>query len=322
VTSTSVRPIVSRQLSVLEPPDRRQTVRIAVLLLAAALVAGCAGGAASPTPPSSASAAPSVGASGGASASAAPPSPPAAATGSAASSAGGQAAVDAAHALLAASSARFDLTSGSVRADGTSQATARASGEVNPARDLGAMRYMLFPDDPANPLATAFEVRWSPSDFWFAQPDSTGDASTWQHAPRVDARDMAFVGRVQEEPLALVRFAAAADASAFEPLPAEELEGRQAERWLIRVPTSLTEPAYVPPDVYAGFEEAYGIDHLPLEVWLVDGAVARTGYVLSRTSATSEEGNRVQTWYDWSDVGAKLDIEVPPTGTIVEAGGA
>lgn len=230
-------------------------------------------------------------------------------------------AVAAARSFLAESSARFELRIDRFKPDLPDELTALASGRVDPADDRGSMTYELLPDEPADsPMALPpFDIVWDATDFWTtAGPDALD--GTWQHVTRERSPEMALIGRVNEEPLALVRFAAEADPATIEALPAAVLDGVAHERWLIHVPVAVARAAYVPPETYLAFDTIFAIDALPLEVWLLDGRIARVGYVLEREKAPYGGPDRIETWYAWSEVGEPMDLVIPPAGKIVEVG--
>ena len=219
--------------------------------------------------------------------------------------------------LLEQTSARFELDYKRFRADETLQ-VAVANGVINPAGDRGSMRYDLFPDDaPDTPFRIGADLVWSADDWWgkLEKPE-------WTHAGREEAPDRAnIIGRVQEEPLALVRFAANADPETIVPLPPAALDGRPADRWLVTVPVAATKAAFVPPDSYLGFAQIFDRDDLPLEVWLIDGRIVRLGYVLEREKSPAGVPDRHETWYDWSEVGDPIELVIPPEGDVREMGG-
>ena len=229
---------------------------------------------------------------------------------------------DAVDALLASDSAAFELVVTRFKPDVPGELTAAASGVVDPAGDRGQMRFELFPNDPdGSPFAIgAFDIAWSPTDYWTkAGPDELEGA--WQHTTRAAAPGMALIGRVNEEPLALLRLASAAEPDEVEALKPAQLNGQPAERWLIPVPADRAGDTFVPPDTYLAFSQIFGRPDLPLEVWLVDGEVARVGYVLEREKAPYGGPDRIETWYDWSDVGEPIELTLPPKGEIVEIEG-
>ena len=228
-------------------------------------------------------------------------------------------AVVAARSFLAESSARFELRIDRFKPDLPDEVTALASGEVDPAGDRGSMTYELLPGEPADsPLALPpFDIVWNETDFWTtAGPDAL--EGKWQHVTRERSPGMALIGRVNEEPLALVRFAAEADPATIEPLQAGVLDGVAHERWLVRVPVAVARAAYVPPETYLAFDTIYAIDALPLEIWLLDGRIARVGYVLEREKAPYGGPDRSETWYAWSEVGEPMNLVIPPAGEIIE----
>ncbi len=290
----------------------------ALILGAAGLIAGCSVAGASPltesaTPASSAAPSTEPTATAAASATAT-----ASSTEIAPSPAVGAAPVAAAQRLLEEAAARFTLVVDRSRPGLPDERQAVASGVTEPAGDRGAMTYQWFPDAPDDdPFRIGAEVVWDAADFW-TRPFPVGNEPQWRHVTRERAPEMATVGRINEEPLALVRFAAEAAPGAFERLDPVTFDGRPAERWLLQVPVDTTRAAYVPPDTYLGFETVFGLDALPLEVWLVEGRVVRTGYVLEREEAPYGGPDRFETWYDWLAGPGATELVIPPDGEIVE----
>lgn len=224
---------------------------------------------------------------------------------------------DAAVWLLDQTSARFEMTVTRYRPDETLRATV-AHGVVDPAHDRGSMRYDLFPDDPPE-IRISMDVTWDATDWWGS--NAIDPLDEWVHVARDDAHERAnIIGRSQEEPLALVRFAAAADPAAISPLPEADLDGRAADRWLVSVPAADLRAAFVPADTYLGFSEIFDRDDLPLEVWLVDGRIVRLGYVLERAETPRGGPDRHETWYDWTVDGDPIQLVIPPAGEIREMG--
>jgi hypothetical protein len=231
-----------------------------------------------------------------------------------------ESAVAAARAFLAESSARFELRIDRFKPDLPDEVTALGSGVVDPAGDRGSMTYELLPDEPADsPLALPpFDIVWDATDWWAADPVKGDKPQRWTHATRARVHETALIGRVQEEPLGLLRFVAAADPASFEALPADKLDGKIAERWLVPVPVGAARAIYVPPDTYLAFDTIFDVDALPLEIWLINGRVARVGYVFEREKAPYGGPDRIETWFDWTDVGEPIELEIPPAGEIVE----
>lgn len=228
--------------------------------------------------------------------------------------------IEAARALLAAAAARFELRVDRFKPGLPDEVVATATGLAHPAEDAGELAYHFFPEVPADdPFRMDADIVWSSADVWIRlEPD--GEDEAWRHVTRERAPEVALIGRVQEEPLALVRFAAGADPVEVRPLTDAQLGGATAERWLVPVPADEARAAYVPPDSYLGFESIFGVDELPLEIWLVDGRLARTGYVLEREEAPYGGPDRFETRYDWTAIGEPVAIEIPPSGEIVEIG--
>lgn len=301
------------------PSPLRRLVAAATL---AAAVVGCstAGG---PSPGTSdASDAASAGTSGPASAVPDSPSPASASASARASGVpSGSPATsslrDAVSRLLESDSATFELVITRFKPDLPAEVTAVGSGVVDPAGDRGRMRFELFPNDPEGaPFSLGpIDIAWDPTDYWTsAGPDDSDGA--WQHTTRASAPGMALIGRVNEEPLALLRLAAAADDA--ELAAPSEFAGEPAERWLLSVPADAAGEAFVPPDTYLAFSQVFSRPDLPLEVWLVGREVVRVGYVLEREKAPYGGPDRIETWYDWSAIGEPIELTLPPTGEIVE----
>ncbi|HEX5015862.1 MAG TPA: hypothetical protein VFV72_17080 [Candidatus Limnocylindrales bacterium] len=224
--------------------------------------------------------------------------------------------------FLASDSARFELTATRHRPNLPAEVTAIGSGIVDPAGDRGRMRYELFPND-ADDSAFAekpLEIAWTATDYWVRAAQDDSDRA-WQHTTRARAPEqMNLIGRVNEEPVALLRMAAAATPADVRAGASAELDGRPAERWLVSVPAEVASDNFVPPDTYLGFSQIFGRSDLPLEVWLVAGTVVRIGYVLEREKAPYGGPDRLETWYDWSGIGGPIELEVPPPGEIEDVG--
>ncbi|HET9455834.1 MAG TPA: hypothetical protein VFO78_00725 [Candidatus Limnocylindrales bacterium] len=235
-------------------------------------------------------------------------------------SAGPGAPIEAARGLLAAAAARFELRVDRFKPGLPDEVVATAAGVVRPVEDAGELAYHFFPEVPADdPFRMDADIVWSAADVW-VRLELDDEDDRWRHVTRERAPEVALIGRVQEEPLALVRFAAGSDPADVRPLSDAELGGAAAERWLVPVPADAARAAYVPPDSYLGFEAIFGVDELPLEIWLVDGRLARTGYVLEREEAPYGGPDRFETWYDWTAIGEPVAVQIPPSGEIVEIG--
>jgi hypothetical protein len=224
--------------------------------------------------------------------------------------------------FLASDSATFKLVIRRLKPNVPDEVTAVAAGVVDPAADRGRMRFELLPNDPeGSPFALGpIDIAWDPIDYWTtAGPDDPD--RVWRHTTRAAAPAMALIGRVNEEPLALVRLAGGAGLGDVHAGPPARLGGKIAEQWLVSVPAEVAGAVNVPPETYLAFSQIFGRPDLPLEVWLVDGEVARVGYVLEREKAPYGGPDRIETWYDWSEVGAPLELTLPPKGRIVEVDG-
>ena len=283
-----------------------------------AVVAGCSTAGPSPDPASSSDGvrSPSVPASGDLGSSPSTSAPPASPSSIPAS--GNPAAsslADAVDVFLATDSAAFDLVVTRFKPGVPDELTAAASGVVDPAGDRGRMRFELFPNDAeGSPFAFgAFDIAWDPTNYRTKAGQDDLDGA-WQHTTRAAAPGMALIGRVNEEPVALLRLAAAAEPDEVEALPPGQLNGQPAERWLVSVPATTPASQFVPPETYLAFSQVFGRPDLPLEVWLVDGEVARVGYVLEREKAPYGGPDRIETWYDWSDIGEPIELTLPPRG--------
>lgn len=233
--------------------------------------------------------------------------------------------IAAAGAFLRLTSARFEMAVDRWKPGQPLEREWEASGVVDPATDRGSMRWrLLFPTlgqltPPATPQPPfEADILWNATDYWSSGLPTAGEERRWTHATRERARETAIIGRVQEEPLALVRFAAEADPSAVEPMARGTLDGDEADRWLIKVPLDRIRAAYIPPDTYLSVREVFGIASFPLEVWTVDGAIRRVGYVLEREKAPYGGPDRFETYYDWSGFGDPIELVIPPPGQIVD----
>jgi hypothetical protein len=296
----------------------RRPGRLACIAAVAAIVIGCsvAGPSGSPAEAPSADASPAPTAASPLPSEAPSPSPTRSI--SAAARPPFDSPVPAAAWFLEQSSARFELRVELFKPGLPDESVALGSGTVDPVGDRGTMRYDLFPEDSRLSFEP-FDITWDPDDYWVSTK-ADGNEQVWRHTTRDEAPEMATIGRVNEEPLALLRLAASADRATIQQLPDGVLHGVPAERWLIPIPADRAREAWVPPDTYLGFETIFGLDALPLEIWLVDGRIARVGYVLEREKAPYGGPDRNETWYAWSAFGEPIDLAIPPEGTIEEVG--
>ena len=227
--------------------------------------------------------------------------------------------VAAAEAFLRLPSAAFEMQHTTARRGGDDRVDAQSTGAVDPAHDSGRLTYDFLPGfTPPNVV----DIVWNQTDFWIAIPPKAGEVPTWQHRDRPSARSEAIMGRVQEEPLALIQFVVEAEPSTIEQLPPQDLDGVSMERWLVRVPVDDAKDAFVPPDSFGALRELFGISSLPVQVWLHEGRIARTGYELGNTSIPGARPDRIEVWYDWSRFGEPLALEFPPSGRVIDSGPA
>jgi len=68
-------------------------------------------------------------------------------------------------------------------------------------------------------------------------------------------------------------------------------------------------PADVPDAV--ALREAYGVEAIEIEVWLVDGALRRLRYEIARAKAPYGGPDRTTVTYDWSPATSADPIVVP-----------
>lgn len=233
--------------------------------------------------------------------------------------------VAAARAFLQLTSASFEMAVDRWKPGQPTEREWEASGVVDPATDRGSMHWRLFypPLGPLTPPETPqppseLDILWNATDYWTARSATAGTEREWTHAARERAREAAIIGRLQEEPIGLIRLAAEADRSAVEPMAPGTLDGAAADRWLIEVPLDRVKAAFIPPDTYLSLREVFGVDSFPLEAWTVDDRIRRIGYVLEREKAPYGGPDRFETYYDWSGFGDPIDLEMPPPGLIVD----
>ena len=176
----------------------------------------------------------------------------------------------------------------------------------------------LTPEQEEELRRTIIDVVWTADEYWGSSPPLDGEARRWTHARREEVVDLAIIGRIQEEPLALIRLAAAADVSMVEAMSDASIDGANVRRWRIDVPVADARAAFVPYDTYSSFADVFGVDALPVEIWLHDGQLVRAGYVFERELAPYGGPDRIETYYDWSGFGDEAVIEIPPAGIVVE----
>jgi hypothetical protein len=233
--------------------------------------------------------------------------------------------IDAAKRLLAShgASVRFEVERW--KDTDASEILITAEGLIDPAEGRGDLTYdftTLF-SDPAVPVTSPnpeslYQVRWDTTDTYFYSL-STADEG-WGHMSRADARERGgLLGRLYIEVIGVVALVAHSDPSTVTATTPADLGGESAERFIgtIGVADAIAEgvPADVPDE--GAFRAAYGVDTLPIEMWLVGGELKRIRYSVAREKALYGGPDRTQITYDWEPA-PPVDIEIPPPGTIVE----
>jgi hypothetical protein len=111
----------------------------------------------------------------------------------------------------------------------------------------------------------------------------------------------------------LVELVAASEPDRIAELDDALLDGTAAERWLVRVPTEEAARKGTPSDLpdAEAIRLRYGVSEIKIEVWLVDGALRRLRYALSRDQAPNGGPDRTTTTYDWQPVSDFDPIVIP-----------
>jgi hypothetical protein len=110
-----------------------------------------------------------------------------------------------------------------------------------------------------------------------------------------------------------VKLVAESDPDDAAPLEAADLAGDTAHLWLVTVPVEAAALAGVPaemPDAGA-VRSQYRIAEIPVEVWLVDGAIRRVRVAFHRDKAPYGGPDVTTTTYDWLPAGDTKAIEIP-----------
>jgi hypothetical protein len=282
--------------------------RAAVLAVTAVLVAACTpapGGTGTPTAPLSPTGL--------------PPSPtsvaPSASTGTDAN-----AAIGAARDLLDAPAAAVDMdVLREKRPADPVETLILLEGRAEPAIGRG-LAHLDFSGMVAIPGATAspgpdsiVELIWTPEDL-FAR-SATRPTEPWETRTRAEARiNSGYLGRIPDEVLGLLKLVATSQPDEMTALEVEEIDGVQAQRLLVRVPVEAAVLEGVPAEVPDAtvLHNAFGIDALDVEVWLVDGMLRRVRYAMAREKALYGGPDRTTVTYDWSPAPSADPIVVPP----------
>lgn len=186
-----------------------------------------------------------------------------------------------------------------------------AQGDLMPLDERGRVVYDLsslfaVPGASASPL-DRIDLAWNRTTMWVWPADGMTD---WEEATRAHARENGgIIGRLPDELLGLARAVAAADPADVTGLPPDG----EATRYLVPVPVELAVGHGVPSDTPHAdvVRDAYGIDEIPVEVWLRDGEVVRLRYSFERERAPHGGPDRTQTTYDWVADPA-IRIALPP----------
>jgi len=191
-------------------------------------------------------------------------------------------------------------------------------GRVEPARGLGHLQLDLsgmlaIPGTTASPSPDwIIEVIWTPDQLHARVPARPND--TWTSRSRADARTgSGLVGRLPDEVLGLVKLVATSRPDQIVALEDERIDGEAARRWLVRVPVESAVAEGVPAEVpdTSALLDSYGVEAIDVEVWLVDGAVRRLRYEISREHAPYGGPDRTTVTYDWSSAAGAEPIVVP-----------
>jgi hypothetical protein len=172
-----------------------------------------------------------------------------------------------------------------------------AEGELMPSDERGRVVYDLsallaIPGSSPSPLDRA-DLAWDGTTLWVRPFGETAD---WGEATRAHAREnFGLIGRLPDEVLGLAR------------------PDGDATRHLVLVPVKLAARHGVPSDTPHAevVRQVYGLDEIPVEVWVRDGHVVRLRYAFERDKALYGGPDRTQVTYDWAaDPGIR--IAVPP----------
>jgi len=191
-------------------------------------------------------------------------------------------------------------------------------GRVEPALGRGHMRLdfgglLAVPSATAPPQPDSIEVVWTPDELHARSPIRPTEA--WVTRSRTEARvGSPYVVRVLDEVLGLVTLVATSEPDKITALEDAQIDGEEAQRWLIRVPAAAAVVEGVPaelPDATV-LHDIYGIDAIDVEVWLVDGVLRRVRYAIAREKALYGGPDRTTVTYDWSPTPRADPIVVPP----------
>jgi hypothetical protein len=202
------------------------------------------------------------------------------------------------------------------KGDGQPETLISGDGIVDPRGDRARMAYDLTPlfASPGHSPAPLERVAlaWDADNLW-GRP--VGGDAAWETASRAEAAETGgLMGRLPREVVGLLELVAASDPAGSQRLADAGVAGTPARHVLVPIPLEDAAGAGVPADTPTvdALRPAYGIDAIPIEVWLVEGEVRRIGYSLARDKAPYGGPDRTTVTYDWTDLGRPADLTLPP----------
>jgi hypothetical protein len=234
--------------------------------------------------------------------------------------------IEAAARLLEMDGARVDFVVERWKGAEPSEILITAHGVTDPAADRGDMTYDLsgmfaIPGAPIESPDSyeVVELRWDARDLYVSFPLDPG-GNGWVRMLRTDTTvSGGIVGRLHQEVRGLVALVAGAAPASVEPLSDMALDGAAAKRFLVSIPLADAVAEGVPgdaPDVDT-IRRTYGVEAIPVEVWLVGDELRQIGYEFEREKALYGGPDRTSVRYNW-ELDSSIEIEIPPPGPIEE----